>query len=360
MSWSLKIARIAGINVYVHISFLLLVIWFSWGYYQAGQTAQAALYGAIFICTVFGIVVLHELGHALTARYYGIQTKDITLFLFGGVARLERMPDDPKKELVVALAGPAVNVVLAGVCYLFLTEIPKLENYQRFDEVFKNFVGDLFYINIVLAVFNMIPAFPMDGGRVLRAILAMFMDYVRATQLAASLGQALAIGLGLYGLMIGAYMAVFVAFFVWIAASQEAHVASIRSALAGVPVARAMIRQFQVLSPHQPLAEAGDQILGGFQQDFPVVEDGRVVGMLLARDIFDAFRNDRESSPVAEIMHKQFVTADPHEMLESAFRRLQESEIRSMPVLYRGQLVGLLTPDNIGEFLMLRPKGDRA
>lgn len=356
MSWSLKIARIAGINIYVHITFLLLVAWFSWMAYTEQQTVQAALNSAVFVLAVFGIVVLHELGHALSARWFGIQTKDITLFLFGGVARLERMPDDPKKELVVALAGPAVNVVLAGLCYLFLAELPNIEKYHKFSDVFTEFMESMLWVNVALAVFNMIPAFPMDGGRVLRAILAVFMDYYVATQVAAFLGQALAIGFGVLGLMNANYVLVFVALFVWMAASQEANVASIRAALGGVPVYRAMIQQFESLSPQQTLAEAGRKVLAGFQQDFPVVDNHRVVGLLLAQDIFEAFRDHREGDVVADVMITDFATADPHEMLESAFRRMQETGIRAMPVLYRGELKGILTPDNISEYLHLRPR----
>ena len=355
MGWSLKIARIAGINVYVHVTFLIIVAWFTYQYYFAhGQKAEAAAYGAVYILSVFGVVVLHEFGHAMAARMYGVRTRDITLYLIGGVARLERMPEDPRQEFVVAVAGPAVNVVLAALCLLFMFKLPGLAEKMTFEAIGQNYLEDMFAVNVVLVLFNMIPAFPMDGGRVLRALLAMTMDYVKATQIAAGLGQFIAFGLGFLGLMGGNPLLLFVALFVWIAAGQESQTTGLRYALAGVPVVRAMIRQFHSLRPDQTLAEAADEILAGFQQDFPVVENGKVVGVLMGRDVFEGMRKSGENVPVSEAMCGDFVVADPYEMLESAYRRLQESPCRSMPVVHRGRLVGLLTPENISEYLMLR------
>lgn len=355
MSWSLKVARIAGINVYVHVTFLIIVAWFAFQYYVSHhQSVWAALYGAGLISSVFGVVVLHELGHALAARMFGVRTRDITLYLIGGVARLERMPEDPKQEFTIAVAGPAVNVVLAVICAIFIQKFPDLTGRLTFDAIGENFVVEMFRVNVWLVLFNMIPAFPMDGGRVLRAILAMTMDYVKATQIAAGLGQAIAFGFGFLGLMQGMPLLMFVALFIWIAANQEAQVTGLRHALAGVPVVRAMIRQFQTLGPEQTLADAANEILGGFQQDFPVVQGGTVVGVLTGRDVFEKIHKQGDGIRVAEAMRKEFVTADPYEMLESAYQRLQSSECRSMPVIHRGQLVGLLTPDNVGEYLMLR------
>ena len=222
MKWSWRIGRIAGIDVYVHSTFLLLLAWVAISHYLEHQRLADAAYGLFFIITLFGIVVLHELGHALTARQFGIRTRDITLLPIGGLARLERMPEDPRQELLVALAGPAVNVVLAGVLFAILAFTSGLAALNNVKLVGGSFLANLVAVNVALAVFNLLPAFPMDGGRVLRAFLAMRMDYVRATQVAANIGQALALMLGFIGLSSNNPFLVFIALFVWMGAAQEA------------------------------------------------------------------------------------------------------------------------------------------
>ncbi len=360
VSWSIKIARLGGVDIYIHLTFLLLVAWVGLTRYLEHGSAADGFYGLVFILSVFAIVVLHELGHATAARWFGIPTKDITLYPIGGVARLERIPEDPKQELVVALAGPAVNVFLAGVIYLVLSQVPDPSVLDRVEKVGSKLLSELFWVNVGLVVFNMIPAFPMDGGRVLRAVLAMFLPHVRATQIAATLGQGLAFVLGFMGLMSGSPIPIFIAFFVWMAAAQEAHHVSVKTALAGVPVSDAMITRYQTLQPNQTLRDVIELILTGFQQDFPVTSDGKVIGMLLRNDVVERAKSDGEAAPVTDVMTKDFSTADPFETLERAFFRLQECECHSMPVVHRGQLVGLLTPENVGEFLMLKDAIRRA
>ena len=193
MSWSWRIGRIAGIDVYIHFTFVFLLAWVALAHYMAHNDLAEAMRGLIFIVALFGIVVLHELGHALAARRYGIRTRDITLLPIGGVARLERMPEDPKQELVVALAGPAVNVVMAAAIYVGLMLRQELVPLGEAVRVGGGFVSQLFWVNVSLALFNLLPAFPMDGGRVLRALLGMRLDYVRATQVAARIGQGMAL-----------------------------------------------------------------------------------------------------------------------------------------------------------------------
>ena len=284
MSWSWRIGRIAGINVYVHFTFLLLLAWVILEHYQAHGDLAEAMSGLVFTLALFGIVVLHELGHALAARRYGIRTRDITLLPIGGVARMERMPEDPRQELVVALAGPAVNVVLAAGIYLVLALGQGPSPVGGVLRVGGGFLDQLFWVNVSLALFNLLPAFPMDGGRVLRALLAMRLDYVRATQVAASVGQAMALLFAFLGLFYNPFL-IFIAFFVWLAAAQEASLVQMRSALGGIPVMRAMITDFRTLRPDDPLARAVEYVQAGFQQDFPVVEDGRLVGVLRRNDL---------------------------------------------------------------------------
>lgn len=353
MKWSWRIARLAGIDVYVHSTFLILLAWVALSHYLESRNVAAMMAGLLFILTLFGVIVLHELGHALTARRFGIRTRDITLLPIGGVARLERMPDDPRQELLVALAGPAVNVVIAAALLALLQLTSGLEPLGALSVTQGSFVERIMLVNMFLAAFNLLPAFPMDGGRALRAILAMRMDYVRATQMAANIGQGMALLFGFVGLFLNPFL-LFIALFVWLGASEEAAMVQMKSALGGVPLVRAMITNFHTLSPHEPLSRAVADILAGFQQDFPVVEDKRVVGVLTRADLLRALADHAEDSPVSNVMRRDFATADVHEMLETVAGRLSTGACQSLPVTRDGGLVGMITMENVGEFVMIQ------
>lgn len=359
MSWSWRLGRIAGIDVYVHFTFLFLLAWVGLAHYLNRGDLLDAAYGVVFILALFGIVVLHELGHALTARRFGIRTRDITLLPIGGVARLERMPDDPRQELLVALAGPAVNVVLAAAIYAVLALGHGLLPMGEVMGVGGHFLSQLFWVNVSLALFNLLPAFPMDGGRVLRALLAMRLDYVRATQVAASVGQAMALLFGFVGLFSSPFL-LFIALFVWLGAAQEASMAQMRSALDGIPIMHAMVTDFRALAPHEPLARAIDYVLTGFQQDFPVLEGDEVVGVLTRNGLVKGLTKYGPQGRVGDVMTHDFVTAHPHEMLQSAFARLQECGCHTLPVVEEGRLRGLVTAEHLAELLMIQLALDQA
>ena len=350
MKWSWRIGRIAGIDLQVHVTFLLLLGWVAISYYTVRRSVTDAVVGVAFILSLFAIVVLHELGHALTARRFGIPTRNITLLPIGGIARLERMPDDPKQELLVALAGPAVNVVLAAILYVVLQLGAGTASPTDMARAGGSFLNRLLWINVTLAAFNLLPAFPMDGGRVLRALLAMRMDYARATRVAATVGQAMAVIFGFVGLFYNPFL-VLIALFVWMGAAAEAATVQMRSTVGVVPVQRAMITDFRTLAPGDPLARAVDYVLAGFQEDFPVVDGGRLAGVLTRADLLRALAKRGTEARVEDVMQRDFETADPRDMLETVMERLQRR--RMLPVLQNGRLVGLLTPANLGELLMI-------
>src|SRR5437016_9212220 len=227
MRWSIKIARISGIEVRIHVTFLLFLAWIGFTYYQVGGSAAAAE-GVLFILALFGCVLLHEFGHALAARAFGIRTPDITLLPIGGVARLQRMPDKPWQELAVAVAGPLVNVVIAAVLIFVLGRRAEFQSLQHLEQPGIEMLAKLASVNISLVLFNLIPAFPMDGGRVLRSVLAMTMNYARATQVAAWIGQGLAFVFGFIGLFSNP-MLIFIAFFIFLGAQQEAAIDETRA-----------------------------------------------------------------------------------------------------------------------------------
>ncbi len=355
MKWSWKLATVAGIGLYVHATFFLLIAWVGITYWLAGGSA-AALSGIAFILALFACVVLHELGHALTARRYGIRTRDITLLPIGGVSRLERIPDDPRQEVWVSLAGPAVNVVIAAALYAWLLVSQTLRPLSALTMAGGPFLERLLLVNVSLAVFNLLPAFPMDGGRVLRALLAMRMDYVRATQVSAHVGQAMALVFGLIGLFSNPFL-VFIAFFVWIGAAQEASMVQMRTALSGIPVSRAMLTNFQTVAPDDAAKRVLELILAGSQQDFPVVDGGqggRVAGVLLRSDVLKALAQRASDWRVRDVMRREFEVVDAADMLDTALARLQSCNCHTLPVTRRGALVGLLTMENVGEFLLIQ------
>ena len=342
--------------MYVHTTFVALLLFVLIGEWTRHRDLSAALPGVLFLLAVFATVVLHEFGHALTARRFGIRTRDITLLPIGGLARLERLPDVPRQELWVALAGPAVNVGLAALTYglvVIANSTPDVPVLPAGESNGHSALGRFITINLWLAGFNLIPAFPMDGGRALRALLAERLDYVRATEIAAALGQALAMLFGFIGLFTNPFL-VFIALFVWMGASEEASSVSIRTALSGIPVNRAMITNFQALGSADPLRRAADLVLASAQRDFPVVDGGRLVGVLTRDNLMTALGRTSLDAPVGDVMTRDFETADARELLERAFTRLQTCGCPVLPVLFGDTLVGLLTSENVGEFVMIR------
>ncbi len=353
MKWSWKLGEIAGIGLYVHPTFFILVVWIAIASWTTGGTVAAVVSGVAFILALFGCIILHELGHALTARRYHIQTRDITLLPIGGLARLERMPDKPAQEFLVALAGPAVNLVIAAVLGAWLVVSGGWNPAVGVNALEGPFLQRLLMVNLFIMAFNLLPAFPMDGGRALRALLASRMDYVAATQVAANIGQAMAFAFGLIGLLFNPFL-LFIALFVWIGAAAEASMVQMKAALGGIPVARAMLRNFETLTPQDSLSRAAEITLQGSQKDFPVMDRGALVGMLTQERLLSALAHDGSGASVSSALREDVDIADSHEMLEGALARLESSDCRSAPVTHDGALVGLLTLDNVGELLQIQ------
>jgi Zn-dependent protease/CBS domain-containing protein len=353
MRWSFKIGRFAGIDLYVHATFLLLILWVVALHWIAKHTLDGVGSGLISILAIFACVVLHEFGHALTARHYGFATKDITLLPIGGVSRLEKLPEKPTQELAVALAGPIVNVLIAVAIYLALFFSDGLKPVSGLSITNGPFLERLLVANLLLAGFNLLPAFPMDGGRALRALLSIRMDHVAATQMAAAIGQGLALIFGLVGLFFDPFL-VFIALFVWIGAAHESQSVQFRDAFTGTPIRAAMITDFKTLSTSNTLGDAMKMILEGSQHDFPVIWGDRVMGILTRGNLLGGLSQFGPEQLVTSVMERQFETTEPNEMLQSALGRLVTSPTRIMPVLQDGTLVGLVTQENLGEYLMIQ------
>jgi Zn-dependent protease/predicted transcriptional regulator len=353
MKWSWKLGEIRGIGVFMHATFLILIGFVVFSHYSAGHSLAKTLEGVGFVLAIFACVVAHEFGHALMAARYGIKTKDITLLPIGGLARLERMPDKPIEELWVALAGPAVNVVIAAGLFAWIRFADAFAPLEQLSVTSGPFLERLLMVNIVLVVFNMLPAFPMDGGRVLRALLATRLEYAQATQIAASIGQAMALFFAFIGFFTNPFL-IFIALFVWIGATQEASMATMKSALGGIPVNRAMMTDFRSLKPSDSLQRAIELVLATPQQDFPVVEEGKVVGILPSRELMTALQKQGQDALVGDVMRRDFISVDANDMLDAALGRVQTSECCLIaPVIHHDELVGLLTAENVREFLLI-------
>jgi Zn-dependent protease/predicted transcriptional regulator len=354
MQWSIKTVSISGIQVKVHITFLLLLVWLAVIDYGIGGISTA-VDGVLFFCLVFLCVVLHEFGHAFAARRYGIRTPDITLLPIGGVARLERMPDKPSQEVVVAIAGPLVNVVIVAVlesAALLLTGQPDINPMQLPGQ---NLLGRLIGVNIMLVVFNMIPAFPMDGGRVLRALLAMKMPYARATNLAATIGQGFAFLIGFAGLLTGQLLLIVLGVFLYMGASGESAYAKIRDISTGLHVSSAMVTDFRAVQDTATLDDVIDVLLATSQHEFPVVgAAGELRGLLTRDDLIVALRKNGASARVTDVMRTGLPVVEPGMRFDKAFAMMQQHECPALPVVNAGgKLIGLFTPENVGELLMV-------
>ena len=352
MGWSLMIGRIAGTAIRIHITFLIFIAWI-WGASYIAEGPAAAWNGLVFVILLFLCVLAHEFGHIFAARAYGIETPDVTLLPIGGVARLARIPEEPIQELLVALAGPAVNVAIA-VVLLVLTGSQAEPTQLAAVESGKFALADrLTVVNLFLALFNMIPAFPMDGGRVLRALLAIRLGYVRATKVAATIGQASAFVMGAIGLFYNPLL-IFIALFVYFAASSEAHAAALRAMSQGIPVTSAMMTRYATLAPDTHIDEAVETLLSTSQSDFPVTDDGRLVGLLGRNDIVRALKQMGPDARVGQAMTTDIPVIDRTRRLDEALRILQEKSAPAVGIVdAAGRLVGLITTETLGEMMLI-------
>jgi Zn-dependent protease len=357
MKWSIKLGKLLGIDVYLHFTFLLLLAFLGFYYWRATQNVEAALRGVAFIVALFGCVVLHELGHALMARRYGIKTRDITLLPIGGIAGLEKMPEKPMQELWVALAGPAVNVVIAAVLFVGLAATAGFTPVEELSVTGGSFWQRLMVLNLFLVAFNLLPAFPMDGGRVLRALLAMRLGRRRATAIAADVGQGMAILFGILGFFYNPFL-IFIGIFVFLGAQAEAGMVEMQSALAGLHVRDAMMTRFRTLAAHDTLGKAVEELLAGSQQDFPVIENDQPVGILRRNDLVKALSEGRREAVVTEAMCRDCETVEEASSLQSAVESMHARPCGTMPVMAGGRIVGLLTLENISETIMVNAAMD--
>jgi len=353
MRWSYRIGVVAGTEIKVHVTFLLIVAWWALiGYNEAGPSG--ALVRALALLALFACILLHEFGHILMARRFGVRTPDVILLPIGGVARLERIPDEPRQELLIAIAGPAVTLVIAVLLWAVLRLTGSHANIMQLSEN-EPFLAQLATANIYLLLFNLIPAFPMDGGRVLRALLASRLGLLRGTRIAATLGQTFAVLGGLYGITKPEPILILVAFFVFLGANAEATSVETRLAGQGIQVRQMMVTDFRTIPIHATLNDAVALLLSGEQREFPVVDNlGRTEGILTRDNLIRGLSLRGPQSTVAEAMSAGVPSVPSTLGFQEALDRLRSSRLPALPVIDGGALVGLLTLDNITDLLLVR------
>jgi Zn-dependent protease len=347
-----KIGRLGGVDIRIHATFPLLLLWIGASRYFEHRQWLDAFDGVVLTLTLFVFVTLHELGHATAARRCGVRTRDITLLPIGGIARLERLPTRPRDELLIALAGPLVNVVLASAFFaaLLLSGHP-LTLEPRTIELDR--AAYLAWINVSLAAFNLLPALPMDGGRALRALLAMRTTPLRATVIAAAIGRGFALALGLLGLAANPVL-VLIALFVWLGADAETDSARTRHALAHLTVGQVMQRDFHVLLADDTLRHAARLALAGAQRDFPVVAGEQVAGTLRWDDLVRGLRTAGPEATVGPLLPAHGLTASPSESVNHLLDRTGLERADGIPVLEHGRLAGLFTLSTLAAAVVLR------
>lgn len=359
MDSSLRLFSIRGIDLRVHITFPLILVWAAIQFgFLSGAGWTGALFGVIVILLLFVIVTLHELGHSVAAQHYGVPVKQIVLLPIGGVAQLDHIPETPWQEFVIAIAGPAVNFLLAillgvlllvpGIGFVGAGEFTALDNITL-----PLIFSYIFAYNLFLGLFNLLPAFPMDGGRILRAALAARMDYLTATRWAVRVGQMLAWVLGLYGFTSGNFFLILIAFFIYMGAGQEGQMVQLRTLLRGVTVEQAYSRQANTLRPGDTLHQAVVLTLRTMQSSFPVMQMGRLVGLLPYQRLVEALDNQGPSTPVSDAMLRDVEPARPRDELFDIQQRLQTTQLDALPVMDGDEFLGLITTRDISELYRL-------
>ncbi len=356
MKGSYKIGEIAGIGIYMHWSFSLLIAYIIFINYKSGNSPIQIAWTVLFILSIFATVVLHELGHAIAAKNFNIKTKDITLLPIGGIARLESLPEKPKEELIVAIAGPLVNVTLAILTGFFINfpdnpeeltlQLSKGINAHTF---FLNF----YLVNIFLAIFNMLPAFPMDGGRVLRALLGFKYEKHIATRIAARIGQFLALGFMILGFFVNPFL-IFIGIFVIMGAQMEAEYTQSKFVLKGFRVRDVLMKQYQTIDADEPLKTAVTLLLDSQSKNFLITKDNEAIGTLNRDQIIMGLSANGEDVPIHTVMNRNLIFLDADSQLENVFELVYKNKTNLLLVMENNELVGTLDTENLVEFLLIK------
>lgn len=341
MKGSIRLFTIFGISINIHVTFLLLLVLFLSG----------GIKWLVLMVGVFCFVTLHELCHSLVARHFGIGVREITLLPIGGVASMTSMPEKPSQEFFISIVGPLFNLSIVAIFYI------PLKNLLGADVLFHRpfstatwplTIAYLYWINLILAVFNLIPAFPMDGGRVLRALLAQRIGYQRATKIAVNLGHLFALVFAYFGIVGFNIILIAIAIFIYIAASNEELQVDLKETLKKFRVRDILSPDFLTVNGETTLAKVLELIFHSHQEDFPVVEQDEIVGFVTRQEIITSIHTIGMQASVRDIMRKDFPKVSDTDLLTKVQRVMEENNIRALPVLRSGRVIGVVTLEDIG------------
>ena len=347
MRWSFPVGKIFDIPIRVHYTFLLLLA-FIWYVESTVLGAAAGLHSVVFWALIFVCVLLHELAHSLVAKSYGLTISSIILLPIGGVSQINEIPRDPVKEVGITVAGPVSNFVIAGLLLLLGKAIDPALRFSVISLQSGSTVVDLFWANMMLGLFNIIPAYPMDGGRILRGVLAMKKEYLEATRLAADVGKLFAIGFIVVGFFYNWWL-ILIGIFVFSGASSESEAAALSSKLEKITAGELMITDFKTISPDEPLTAVVEKSLHTFQNDFPVVSNGKFVGVLTRSAVIESLHHRLHETEVGEITRKNFPVILPGETAASALATMRAAHVSVAPVEDAGVLRGIITVEKLLE-----------
>jgi Zn-dependent protease len=352
MPWSFGVGKVAGIKFRIHWTFVLLLA-FVFFAARAQYGTERATWSVLFICAIFACVLIHEMSHSIIGRHFGVQARSITLLPIGGIAAMDEIPDKPGQEVAISIIGPFINLVIAGVLYAAVGWWTGIGLPDLFPDSVKTFMAGLIGANLLLAVFNMIPAFPMDGGRVFRSLLALRMDYMRATSTAVTVGHVISIVFVFYGIFYNWWLAI-IGVFLYLGASGEQRHVQVRTVLHQVPARQVMTTNFETLSPDDRVSRCIEHVFHGYQEDFPVVDGGGLQGMLTRNGLISAVHRKGTDIPVSEAMDPDCVAVGPDVRLDEVYKRLTGQNKTVSAVVDDGHLLGLLSLEGIGRYFMVR------
>jgi Zn-dependent protease len=353
MKYSLYVGSVAGIKIFLHWTFVILIGWIIVMNLQASLGWMDILWSLTFIFAVFGCVTLHELGHALAAKRYNIKTHNITLLPIGGIARLDYIPEQPKEELFIAIAGPLVNLAIALALYPLVLMYHSIGDLTSVESIKgANFIPVLLSVNLWLALFNLIPAFPMDGGRVFRALLAFKMGNVKATRLAATVGQFLAMVFVFAGFWLNPLL-IFIGLFIFLGAQTEATHVEARFILKGHTVKDVLMRDVPTMDNHSSMKEAASRLLNSQNKNFLVLNEGNPFGTITREEIIKAIRNHGGNALVNTASNQHLDYFPLNMPLDQAWTHMQQEKRPMVLVVSDGQLKGAVDEESIEELILI-------
>jgi len=354
MRGSLYVGKISGIKIFIHWTFFILIFWIIFSGLRSGYNIQQILFSVGFIAAIFVCIVLHELGHALTAKRFNFKTRNIMLLPIGGLANMEGLPEKPGQEFLVAIMGPAVNFVISLVLFGFLALTGNFPDEEMGATITgQNFLFQLFAVNIFLALFNLIPAFPMDGGRVLRALLSIKIERAKATRIAALVGQAIAVVFVVLGFMFNPFLA-FIGLFVFLGAQAEANLETTKALLSHIKVKDVLMRHFSTLKINEPLSNAVAILLDGQDESFIVKDDGQIKGTLSKKEIIDGLSKFGKEVSVDKVMQTNVVKLHMEDNVNEIMLKFSDGTQTLMPVIEGDEIVGVINLQNINEFVQIQ------